>query len=482
MTTPGSTSSPLAAAPAGRHRHSAPSQLERITMIHVGVLVILSAWAFGGAATWARSLVAGWGSLALLITLAARWNRDPRHPHFPSPLPWLWPVAALNALVVASCFNPSFAALSFGAEPLLAHTGAAYPHLPSTALPAASLEHLWLFDAIYLSAFNLTLTVRRRRTLRRLLLLALGNAVALAVFGTFQRLVSSGLFFGLVPAPNPRFFATFVYGNHWGAYVVLMIAIGLGLVFYYARQSDGDEPGQSPVALVAVAIALMAITPALAGSRAGLLLVAALLGWAAIDTLLRLARRRRSHGESAALPVAGLLACGLLVVGGAVYLGREPLRERWQDTQGQIQSGFLRERLDLYRDTLQLAKAEPAFGWGLASFERSLQLVRPRPVEENRQYEHSYVDAHSDWLQALAELGVVGGLLLLLAGLLPLHQSHVLKHAGSLVRYLLAGGALVLAYATVEFPFANPAVTTAFWLIYFVAVHYVRLSVRNEPR
>ncbi len=482
MNRPGHTHPPLAAAPAGRHRHSAPSQLERVTLIHVGVLVILSSWAFGGAAPWARSLIAGWGSLALLITLAAVWNRDPGHPPFPSSLPWLWPVAALNALVVASCFNPSFAAVSFGAEPLLAHTGPAFPRLPSTALPAASLEHLWLFDAIYLSAFNLTLTVRRRRTLRRLLVLALGNAVALSVFGTFQRLGAGGLFFGLVPAPNPRFFASFVYGNHWGAYVVLMIAVGLGLSFYHARRSNEDEPGRSPVALGAVAVILMAITPALAGSRAGLLLVAVLLGGAAIDTLLRIARRRRSHGESTAGPLAGLIACAVLVVGSAVYLGREPLRERWQDTQGQLRTGFLRERLDLYHDTLQLAKAQPAFGWGLASFERALQLSRPRPVEENRQYEHSYVDAHSDWLQAVAELGLVGLVLLLGAGALPLLRSHVLGHASSLVRYLLAGAALVLAYAAVEFPFANPAVTTAFWVILFVAVHYVRLSLRHEPR
>ncbi|MBS0662254.1 MAG: O-antigen ligase family protein [Verrucomicrobia bacterium] len=482
MTPPGAANHPLAPAPAGRHHHGAPSPLERIVLIHVGGLVVLSSWAFGGAAPWARSLIAGWGSLALLITLAAVWNREPRHPHFPSPLPWLWPVVIFNVLVLASCFNPSFALVSFGAEPLLAHTGPARPWLPSTAFPRATLEHLGLFDAIYLSAFNLTLTVRRRRTLRRLLLLALGNAVVLAVFGTFQRLVSSGLFFGLVPAPNPRFFATFVYGNHWGAYVVLMIAVGLGLIFYYARRHEGGEPGESPVIAAAVAVILMAITPALAGSRAGLILVTGLLGWAGLDTLVRVARRRRSHGESAALPVAALVAGAVLVVGSAVYLGREPLRERWQDTQGQLHSGLLRERLDIYRDTLRLARAEPTFGWGLASFERALQLIRPRPVEENRQYEHSYADAHSDWLQALAEVGLVGVVLLASAGLVPLYQSRVLQHAGSLVRYLLAGLALVLGYAAVEFPFANPAVATAFWVILFAAAHYVRLSLRADSR
>lgn len=481
MNTAATSSSPALVSGASGRRRGAPSRLERVTVVHVGVLLLLASWAFGGGATWARSWIAAWGSLGVLITLAAALTRDRQRERTSSPLPWLWPLVALNVLILASCLNPSFSAMVYEGQALLAFTGARYPSLPSTAHPPTSLEHLWLFDAIYLSCFNLALTVRRRRSLRQLLVVAVVNAVILSVFGTFQKLVANGLFFGLVPAPNPRFFATFVYGNHWGAYLTLLLAAGIGLVFHYARRAREGDATRSPVITGVFGLILMAITPALAGSRAGIALVAVLLGAAAIHTLLHLARRRRAHGHSAALPVAALLGCAGLVVGGTIYLGRESLQERWQETEGQLRVGLVGERLSVYRDTLRLAESRPVFGWGLGSFEQALQLIRPRPLEANRQYEHSYVEAHSDWLQAFAELGLAGAALVALCGLVPLRDARVLRHAGSFAGYLLAGCGLIVAYAGVEFPFANPAVTIAFWMLFFAALQYVRLSARGHP-
>jgi hypothetical protein len=53
-----------------------------------------------------------------------------------------------------------------------------------------------------------------------------GNAVLLAVFGTFQKLAGAkGLWFGLVASPQPRFFSTFVYHNHWGSFILLSTVV-----------------------------------------------------------------------------------------------------------------------------------------------------------------------------------------------------------------------------------------------------------------
>ncbi len=46
--------------------------------------------------------------------------------------------------------------------------------------------------------------------------------------------------------------------------------------------------------------------------------------------------------------------------------------------------------------------------------------------------------------------------------------------------YLLAGCALVLLYAWVEFPFGNAAVVLTWWLAYFCAVRYARLESSSE--
>ncbi len=474
--------SPLAHHPAPAARAPHPGgplrPLEIATLAHVGILLLFASWAFGGGAAWARQGIVAWGSLSVIILFLALRRRVRHGEGLRQPLLGLWPFAAFNALVLLSCLNPSFAPKAYAGQVLLAFTGAAHPHLPSTAHVATTQEHLRLFAAIYLTCFNLTLAIRRRQALRALLIVACGNAVLLSVFGTFQKLTATGLYFGLVPAPNARFFATFVYGNHWTAYLVLLLAAGTGLVFYAARRQSEGQFSASPVALGIVGLLLMAVTPTLAGSRAGTVLVLVVLGAGGGHALLRLRHRRQAHGESATLPLAGLAACLLLTVGGAAYLGQESLQERWRDTQGQWRAGLLGERWKLYADTCRLAAEQPAFGWGLGSYDKTLQLIRPRPLEANRQYEHSYVDAHSDWLQSLAEVGWTGTLLLVLCGLWPLLRSRALQFAGPLPGYLLGGCGLILLYAAVEFPFGNPAVTIAFWLTFFSALQYVRLSSR----
>ncbi len=469
--------------PASRITPSAPAPairpLEAAVLAHVGILLLLASWAFGGGATWARFLISCWGSLSVLITAAAFRRRVTHGESLRQPLLWLSPFVAFNALVLASCLNPSFSGHVFSGQLLLAHTGAAHPGLPSTAHAATSREHLWLFDAIYLSCFNLALAIRRRQALRALLLIAVGNGILLSVFGTFQKLTSDGLFFGRVPAPNPRFFSTFVYANHWAAYVILLAAACLGLLFYYTRRAHDDPDSRSSVAMGLIGLLLMAITPLLAGSRAGTGLMLFLLGAGLIHVLRILRRAPRGSTTSRTLPVAGMVLGVALAVGGGLYLGRSAVAERWQDTQGQWQSGLVNERVKLYTDTWHLAAGQPVFGWGLGSFGQVFQLTRPRPLEANRQYEHSYLDAHSDWLQSLVEVGFVGTGLLALLVLLPLLGSRALRFASALPAYLLGGCGLILLYAGVEFPFANPAVMVAFWICLFSAIQYVRLSARS---
>ncbi|MDB6170432.1 MAG: hypothetical protein JWM88_3296 [Verrucomicrobia bacterium] len=467
----------------GRRGADAPesSLLERLTLVHLAVLVTLSSWAFGGGAPWARFAISAWGSLALLIGGAEIFRRV-HSPVTPlRPLRWLWPLILFNALVACSCFNPSFTPKVFGGEALLAYTGPAHAAVPSSVHPGVSLAHLWLFDAIYLSCFNLLLTVRRRRALRGLLVAVALNGVVLAVFGTFQKLTSDGLFFGRVPSPNPRFFATFIYGNHWSAYVALLFAASIGLLLHYGQRDNSGAPIRGSVGLGLIGLLLMAVTPALAGSRAGVALIL-LVGMVAVcDVLLRALRRLRSHGESAGLPVAALALVVFVTVGGAFYLGRDSLEERWNDTRGQWRTGILGERIGLYSDTWQLVRQRPLFGWGLGSFEQALQLLRPRPVEERRQYEHSYIAAHSDGLQSLAETGFVGTVLLILCGVVPFRQARAAHGMGRIPAYLLGGCGVVLLYSLVEFPFGNAAVLVAFWLCFDAALQYIRLRRTPHP-
>jgi O-antigen ligase len=88
-----------------------------------------------------------------------------------------------------------------------------------------------------------------------------------------------------------------------------------------------------------------------------------------------------------------------------------------------------------------------------------------------------YARAHSDWLQSVAEVGLVGTMLIALIGAVPLYPLRRFGRLGAIPAYLLGACALIAAYALVEFPFANPAVMEAFGLCFFTALRYQKLSL-----
>ena len=117
-----------------------------------------------------------------------------------------------------------------------------------------------------------------------------------------------------------------------------------------------------------------------------------------------------------------------------------------------------------------MAGARPWFGWGAASYGTVFPLYRTADFVGLH-----YEQAHSDWLQSLAENGWVGTALLVLfvARLLGrVYWRQLPVWSG----WLLAGCAAVLAYGALEFPFANAAVLATWWTFVFAALRYARLT------
>jgi O-antigen ligase len=174
-------------------------------------------------------------------------------------------------------------------------------------------------------------------------------------------------------------------------------------------------------------------------------------------------------------------AIAMIVAGGVAYdLARPVIDQRVAQTTLQVAQmhsrGGIGTRAILYRDTWHMARDRLLFGWGMASFPTVFFLYNTQVPSADR-VPVFYYDAHSDWLQSVAELGLAGTLLIGCLGLAPLVGLRRLR-LGLLPGYLLAGCALVLLYAWVEFPFGNPAVVLAWWLCFFAAVRYARLDAR----
>jgi O-antigen ligase len=432
-----------------------------------------------------RQVIAGWGAIGVLLFIiaCARHSNTSGERSHPA-LRWLWPLLVYNLIVVTSCFNPSFKSVVVAGQPSLVLADP-NPWLPSSAQPQLALRELWYFNVIVLSSFNLYLVLRNRRMVRSLLFILAINGVVLAVFGTFQKLtVAKQLWFGLVPTPNLKFFSTFIYPNHWGAFTLLNTAVCLGLLYHFIRRGGQRDFWHSPVLLGALGILLLATTIPLSGSRSSTVLSALLLFGAVTHFLVRLLRRRRELNESPTLPVVSIILAAVISLAAIAYLSRDVIIQRAQLTSEQVagvaKEGTLTSRLVLYRDTWRMAAAKPWFGWGLESYAHVFRIFNTQRTVESWWWIPFYARAHNDWLQSLAEVGFVGTSLLALLVLLPLRAVSWRRVESILPRYLLAGDALILLYAWLEFPFANPAVLMTFCGTFYCAIRYARLDLQNR--
>ena len=467
-------------ASSSRHRGSNLPSLPRLVLLHFGVLLIFTSWAFGGQAPWARQVIVWWGTIGMGLFLFVCLAHRPADGRLHPALRLLWPLWVYDAIIIASCFNPGFReAVREGQVSLV--LADPNPWLPSAAVPRLAARELWQFNGIVLSCFNLLLVLHRRQLVRQVLFLIAGNAVVLAVFGTFQQLVRApGLWFGAVKSPNEHFFATFIYHNHWGAFTLLNLCACLGLLFHYYRRGGHRDVWHSPVLLGAVATLLLATSIPLSTSRSCTVLAAFLLLAALLHLLVRVVRQRRARYEPYAGPVAAIVLAAAVALGGIAYLGRDVIAQRSRLTSEQFTKltadGTLTARAVLYRDTWHMAAAKPWFGWGLESYARVFRIFNTQRAIEVWVWSPFYAEAHNDWLQSLAEVGFVGTGLLALLVLLPLASVRWRRTQSVIPRYLLAGCGVVLLYAWLEFPFANRVVMLTFCAVFYCAIRYAELD------
>lgn len=467
-----------------RRGQSRAGFLEKAVVFHFATLLIFTAWAFGGQIPWARTVIALWGGIGVLLFFACSQTGKAPAKWFHPATRWLWPLLLFNLLVGVSGFNPSFVQIPAAGEArlIMMHPLA---WLPSSALPGLTWKALWQLNVIVLSCFNLAVVLHSRRMVRIVLLIVAGNAAILAVFGTFQKLThSTGLWFGAVPSPNPKFFSTFVYHNHWGAFTLLNTAVCLGLLTHVIKRNRERPFWHTPIPVGAIVVLLLAISVPLSASRSCTFLMAVLLLGTLIHLLVNLFRQRRRSRRSIAAPLAGILVVAAFSLGAIYYVGEDVIAQRAALTTEQIASiaheDTLNSRLTLYRDTWRMAAEKPWFGWGLDSYAHVFRIFNTQRATEAWVWIPFYAEAHNDWLQSLAEVGFVGTGLLELMVLFPVLSVPWRRVSSPLPRYLLAGCALILLYAWVEFPFANPAVMITFWCCLYSAVRYAKLS-SHEP-
>jgi O-antigen ligase len=197
---------------------------------------------------------------------------------------------------------------------------------------------------------------------------------------------------------------TFVNKNHFAGYLEMVIPLGVGVMIYHwlslpASPLKGvrgfitrlaSEQG-SKLALLALAVIIMLLGVIFSQSRMGilsvvtsLLVMTALLIWG-------------GGGKGVFKLISIILIIGTL---GGMWLGIEPLIKRFSLLPEEITPEI--SRVVLWEDTIQLVRDFPLWGSGLGTYRYIF------PKYKSTKIQATYYHAHNDYLELLAETGMIG--------------------------------------------------------------------------
>lgn len=330
----------------------------------------------------------------------------------------------------------------------------------------------WFFPA-WVIVTSIRTRLLPRRALRALLRFLVFNAAALAVFGVVQFVSGTAAIYWVQPLKEP-FFASFGYGNHAAPFFVLAAALAAGLLYREAFDAAGEygmdvsrfrlrHPGRMAGLFSALLLCLLGANLGL--SRTGVILAAVLAlftagygwvrGWAVLEAAGRV--------NLAALTLAAAASLFFLVAG----FGQKGLEREFAPKPveaGTLLSTGERIQLELgYRPVFARAaisawREQPWFGLGGWGFKYRVADHVPRnlwPALETR----GWANVHVDFLQFLAEFGVVGFGLLAGSGAWMLAEwFHPRCRRHALWVMSLAGGVLLGGFSLVDIPFRSPAI------------------------
>jgi O-antigen ligase len=435
-----------------------------------GVLGV-TPWLFGGNSSEGYRFIVWGGRLCLLPLLlwgvACCLRKSAPGAEFWVPLA-CWSLLTLQ--IVSSTYNRSSAPVA----PWLGNGFNALPHdplWPSTAFKQATQLEGWFWLSLGLIAFTARNVGLVLTQLRSLLWLMVGTATTLALVGLPFKFSGQMLVLGKWPAPEWYFYSTFLYHNHWCAFALLAVALVVALF---------EDTSSLPVrGALGVAGGVIAASAPLSTSRLGTLAMA-LFGVGVIVRVVLRSRGTKVKTHSKTLPVlAGFALLGLLVFGACTLYfyksrGGPGGHRTWS---GVLTANPFGIRQTLAEDTLPMIADKPWFGWGLGGYGGAFRFYQ-RP--ETRVVHNSgritlYDHPHNDWLERLAELGVVGFSLFLTPGVTWVWMAARRGFRFELQRWVLFGCLGLLVFAIGDMVFVNRAVAAAFAL-------FLPLAVRPQHR
>jgi hypothetical protein len=357
---------------------------------------------------------------------------------------------------------------------------------PLSLVPDWTGQAFALFVAFALLLVGLIWAVRRMR-LEWLMNQILGFGVALAFIGVVQKAL-------LDPAPGAEQvlygvwrlervgspFGPFINRNHFAGWMLMMLPLVVGYSFAVLAQSRLPRaPGwgawlrwtttveASRFMIVAFGALVMGTALVLTGSRSGLISFAVGMG------LFGLLAIRSPHGRGARKPV--MVYLGAMLLAAVVWAGADTMIARFAAVQSDAGG-----RIEAWRDTTRIIRDFPLFGTGMGSYPRAMLIY------QTADRERMYAQAHNEYLQILAEGGVLVSLpaavvlVLVIAGI----RRRLNADADSPTTFWVRAGAIaglvgIATQSLVEFSLQIPGNRVPFVILLAIALH--RPSRQSRP-
>ena len=345
----------------GVNRQSLIARIDAILLYGTVALLMFGPLAFGAVEPWSIFCVEIGTVLLVLLWLAKQWLQEEITIHWN---PLFLPMLAFAGLIALQ--------ISLGIS--------AYRH--------DTISEGLLYIAYGGLCFLVTQTLRRSSQARKMALILAVFGVVVAAFALLQGVAPNGkLYWVRVPRLGGRIYGPYVNHNHYAGLMELLVPIPL--VIALSRL----VPEKTRIA-AGVAAAIMTGTIFLSGSRGGMLAVFAELAIFGVILL----RQKRS-----ARIALGMAAFAVVLISLLVWLGGKELTSRVgsisQEARGEISGGM---RLSIYKDGIRMFGHRPVLGWGLGTFPAIYPQFRSF-------YTNFFVnEAHNDYVQLLAEMGLVG--------------------------------------------------------------------------
>jgi O-antigen ligase len=341
--------------------------------------------------------------------------------------------------------------------------------------PSSTVVVLLLFTAFAVLLLGLTASLADTR-LDWLLNQVTGLGLALAIVGVVQKAFpehpQKTLVYGFWETQQPgNPFGPFINRNHFAGWMVMALPLVTGYSCAVLAQTwSGRDTSVGSVLRwltrveahrfthVGFCALLMGMALVLTGSRSGIASFAVAM---AVFAFLAL---RQFQGRRARLVFAGYLAA--IFAGAVLWAGTDATVGRFvlarTDAPG---------RLIAWQDTMQIIGDFPVFGTGMGTYGQAMLVYQTaqRPV--------MYVQAHNEYLQVLAEGGLLVSLpvLVTLAVVLAALQRRLTDRDDLVTAWVrigaVAGLAGIAAQSLVEFSLQMPGNTALFVVILAVALH-----------